>query len=89
MQKTQTIQMSIQELLVPATFILMTSAPCRFPFLQKTQLLNNHFQKISTLKTSIQELQVPTTFFLMTYALKITIQKLQVPATIILRISSP
>ena len=61
MQKTQTILMSIQELLVPATFILMTSAPCRFPFLQNPQLLNNHFQKTLTLKTSIQELQVPTT----------------------------
>ena len=88
MQKTPTILMSIQELPVPATFILMTSAPCRLPFLQNLQLLNNHFKKTSTLKTSIQELQVPTTFFLTTSALKINILELQVLATTILRMCS-
>ena len=88
MQKTQTILMSIQELLVPATFILMTTVPCRFPFLQKLQIFNNHFLKTPALKITILELQVPATFFLTTSALKINILELQVLATTILRISS-
>ena len=88
MQKTQTLKMSTQTHQVPITIILMTTVPCRFPFLQKLQLFNNHFLKTPALKITILELQVPATFFLTTSALKINILELQVLATTILRMCS-
>ena len=75
MQKTRTILMSTQTHPVPITFILMTSAPCRFPFLQKLQLFNNHFLKTPALKITILELQVPATFFLTTSALNLKLMQ--------------